>query len=129
VGAVVLDAGVVIALIDVADPHHVQAVARFRDHRHDELVMPASVYAEVLVRPARLGRLEETRHDLLALGLRAEAIGEATAEAAARLRARFASLRLPDALVLGHAEAIGADVVLTTDRRWRALFPSVRLVG
>jgi predicted nucleic acid-binding protein len=55
-------------------------------------------------------------------------LGVESAEAAARIRAQFRSLRLSDALVLGHAEAIGADAVLTTDRRSRRVSPRVRVV-
>lgn len=45
----VLDASVVIAFRDPADALHARAVAAFRSHRSDELVLPASVYAQVLV--------------------------------------------------------------------------------
>jgi predicted nucleic acid-binding protein len=119
----------VIALIEARDAHHVGSHASLLRHTEDELIMPASAYAEVLVRPAREGRVAEVRADLRTLALRIDVIGEASAEAAARLRARFTSLRLPDALVLGHAEAIGADVVLTTDRRWRRVAANVAVVG
>ena len=40
------------------------------------------------------------------------------ASAAARLRARHRSLRLPDALVIASASVAGADRLVTTDRRW-----------
>lgn len=128
-GTVVLDAGVLIALVEAGDVHHAGARASLLRHSEDALVMPASAYAEVLVRPAREGRIEAVRTDLGTLPLRIDAIGEAAAEAAARLSGRFASLRLPDALVLGHAEAIGADLVLTTDRRWRRVAANVAVVG
>jgi hypothetical protein len=36
--------------------------------------------------------------------------------------------RLPDALVLAYAEALDADVVLTTDRRWSRASARVRVV-
>jgi predicted nucleic acid-binding protein len=129
VGKVVLDARVVIALIEGGDAHHADAHAALLRHTEDELILPASAYAEVLVRPAREGKVAEVRTDLHTLALRIDAIGEASAEEAAALRGRFTSLRLPDALVLGHAEAIGADVVLTTDRRWRRVAANVAVVG
>jgi predicted nucleic acid-binding protein len=40
------------------------------------------------------------------------------ATAAARLRARHRSLRLPDALVIATASVRRADRLVTTDRRW-----------
>ena len=128
-GAVVLDASVAIALIDSGDAHHAQAAARFRDHPVDDLILPASAYAEMLVRPAALGRVDEVRTNLFSLGLRVGSLDRESGEAAARLRARFRSLRLPDALVLGHAEAIAADVVLTTDRSWKRAASNVKVVG
>ena len=46
-------------------------------------------------------------------------LGADVARASADLRARHATrLRLPDAFVLGTAVSLGADLVLTADRRW-----------
>jgi predicted nucleic acid-binding protein len=129
VGAVVVvDTGVVIGVLDGSDAHHSAARAVLEIHRDDDLRIPSSAYAEAIVRPAREGRLDDVRRDLHALGLAIDAVAEQSAEAAARLRARH-GLRLPDALVLGHAEAIEADLVLTTDARWRRISPQVRVVG
>jgi predicted nucleic acid-binding protein len=129
VGAVVVvDSGVVIGLLDGSDAHHSAARGALADHRDDDLRIPSSAYAEAIVRPAREGRIDEVRRDLHALGLAVDAIPEPSAAAAARLRARH-GLRLPDALVLGHAEAIDADVILTTDARWRRISTKVRVVG
>ena len=47
------------------------------------------------------------------------------AVAAARLRARHRSLRLPDALVIATAMLAGADQLVTTDRKW----PTARTLG
>jgi len=52
-------------------------------------------------------------------------LGDEIAVAAAGLRARHPSLKLPDALVIATAEEEGADKLLTTDRRW----PSARHLG
>ena len=125
---IVVDSGVVIGVMDGADPHHAAARAALEKHREDDLRVPASAYAEALVRPGRVGRLEEVRADLAALGLAIDAIDGASAEAAARLRGLH-GLRLSDALVLGHADAIGADAVLTTDRRWARVSRLVRVVA
>jgi hypothetical protein len=37
------------------------------------------------------------------------------------LRARYAALRLPDALVIATAIQLDADFLLTTDLRWKKL--------
>jgi len=52
---IVLDASVVIGFLDAKDPHHQRAVAALTALRGESLVVPASVYAEILVGPARRG--------------------------------------------------------------------------
>lgn len=117
---VVLDASVVIAHADSQDALHDAATKALGDHADDDLVLPASAYAEVLV-GLPPSRFSELRAALTALAIRIEPIDAGIAEAAARLRARRPSLRLPDALVVAVGDVLGADVVLTGDRRWRQL--------
>ncbi len=125
---IVLDASVVIAHLDPADPHHEAAVAALADHAAEDVRLPASAYAEALVDPARKGRADVARDKIRALLLGIEPIGEAIAERTAVLRADNPSLRLPDALVIACGEELGADAVLTTDRRWKR-FGRVRVIG
>ncbi len=127
-GTVVLDAGIVIGWLETSDAHHAAADAAIDQHADDDVRIPSSVYAEILVRPARRCATELTRNLLRDVGIRIDAIGEETAEHAAKLRAAHPSLRLPDALVLGYAEVIDADVVLTTDRRWKRVSDRVHVV-
>ncbi|MBA2460821.1 MAG: type II toxin-antitoxin system VapC family toxin [Actinobacteria bacterium] len=127
-GTVIIDAGLVIGHLNSADAHHVAARTALRAYKDDVLVLPASAYAEVMSGPVLRGTDDVARAAISALAVAVGPIDEASAEAAAALRAVHRSLRLPDALVLGHAEAIGADVVLTTDRRWSAVSPRVRVV-
>jgi predicted nucleic acid-binding protein len=129
VGTVVLDASVVIGHLDARDVHHQAARAALERHEADDLLLPASAYAEALVGPVRRGETERARSGIGELGLTIAPIDEEAAEAAATLRGRFPSLRLPDALVLGHAEAIDADAVLTTDAWWSRVSPRVRPVA
>jgi len=121
-GLVVVDAGVVIAILDAHDAHHQAARATIAtmSSAHD-LVLPASAYAEVMVHPFEDGLDEVALVDgfIDALPARVEPASRQTARAAAELRARHGrSLRLPDALVIGTAIAIGADVVVTTEAHW-----------
>jgi predicted nucleic acid-binding protein len=55
VAALILDAGVLIGLLDVADAHHDQAVDHVdsADRRETTLLTPASAYSEALVAFAR----------------------------------------------------------------------------
>jgi predicted nucleic acid-binding protein len=122
-GVTVLDAGVVIAVLDPADAHHAAAAVSFRDARTQpdaKVLLPASAYAEVLVHPARAGAAAfDLARRFCSEQLRLEPLSGEIAEAAARLRAVHTALRLPDALVIATAEVAGAERLLTTDRRWR----------
>jgi predicted nucleic acid-binding protein len=132
-GAVVLDASVILGLLDPLDALHLAAARATRERRAAgvRLLMPASVLAEVLVAPTRHGKAELA----LTRRLLADAFGdphpvdESVAVAAAAWRARRPSLRLPDALVLATADAVRADGVLTGDKRWRGLDRRIEIVG
>jgi len=121
VALTVLDAGVVIAFFDANDPHYDAArdALTAATDAQDDLVLPASAYSEVLVRPFMRGDTAVDRIDGLIdeLPARVEAASRSIAKAAAALRAEHGrTLRLPDALVLATAADLGADRVLTTDR-------------
>lgn len=122
----VLDAGVVIAILDRGDTHHTaatQAVAAAIE-RGAELVLPSSAYTEVLVAPHRRGAQAVAIVDAFvdALPARVEPATRTIAAAAAELRSRDGNhLRLPDALVVATAMVLGAERVITTDARWPRL--------
>ena len=113
----VLDASVVIALLDENDALHERAAAVIENARSDELILPASAFAEILVAPYRqsadaVARFEAT---LAEVPVRIEPLTATIARRAASLCAAHARLRLADALVLATAAEAGA-VVLTADR-------------
>lgn len=111
---IVLDAGVLIAHLDRADPFHGAAVDFLEENEEFEFAAAALTVAESLVHPtangqaaefdATLERLRLVRIDLVADDVRAVAEVRATTR-----------LRMPDALVLFTAERHGAEIV-TTDR-------------
>ncbi len=127
---VVVDASVVIGYLDGDDAHHRAAVAALDASGTDDLVLPATAYAEVMVAPARRGAaaMDRVEAALAALAVRMVAVTPAIARAAAGLRARHRSLRLPDALVLATADELGAARVLTADRAWAKISRRVRLI-
>jgi predicted nucleic acid-binding protein len=129
VAIVVLDANVVIALLDAGDAHHAAAVSAVGQAQRDVLVLPVSAYGEILVDPWRRGldAVAIVRGFVKDLGIRIEPLTEDIAERAARLRARHESLRLPDALVLATADALDA-AALTCDRAWRHVSRRVRVL-
>ena len=118
-GSVVLDSGVIIGLFSSADPHHEWATARIEEGliQRDSLIISTVTVAEVLVRPARTGDAEKVLADLHSLRADVAEVSQAVALRAARLRASHASLRLPDAFILATAQELGAESLLTTDKR------------
>ena len=129
----VLDAGVLIAVLDGTDAHHAAAsdAVRAALARGDRLVLPASAYSEILVAPNRRGGEAVATVDAFvdALPAAVEPATRAIAAQAAELRARHgARLRLPDALVVATAMVVGARRVMTTDAGWPELRVPVELV-
>ncbi len=130
----ILDAGVVIALVDATDVHHSQSRAALREalDRGGDLVLPASAYAECLVGPLRRGPEAAAIVDafLEALPARVEPVTRSIARTAAALRSRHGhAVRLPDALVLATAIELQADRLLTTDAGWPPFDLPVRVIG
>ena len=129
----VLDAGVIIAILDAGDAHlagAVEAVRSALDHG-DALVLPASAYAEILVAPHRRGAEAVATVDAFvdALPARVEPATRAVAAMAAELRARHGGqLRLPDALVVATGVVLGATRIVTTDAGWPQLPVTVGVI-
>jgi len=121
-GSLILDASVLIGLLDTADAHHARAVDEVERADLDgaTLVTPASAYSEALVAFARAGRLGDARAALTAMGIEVVPLNAATAERAAELRARHRGLRLPDAMVLATARRLEGDLLTYDDRLARA---------
>ena len=119
-GALILDASALIAVLDDQDAHHTRAVDQLEaaDAAGRALVAPASAYSEALVAFARAKQLELGRSGVAGLGVEVAPLTADLAERAAMLRARHKGLRLPDAMVLACAEELGGEVV-SYDRRLR----------
>ncbi len=117
-GALILDASVLIGLLDTADAHHARAVSDVEagDQARRELIVPASAYSEALVAFARAGRLADARAAIAAMGIEIAPLTAAMAERAAELGADRKYLRLPDAMVVACAREIGGDLLTYDDR-------------
>ncbi|HMD56566.1 MAG TPA: PIN domain-containing protein [Solirubrobacteraceae bacterium] len=117
-GALILDASVLIGLLDIADSHHAGSIddVEAADRAGQELLVPASAYSEALVAFARAGRVREAREAIAAMGITVTPLSATVAERASELRARHERLRLPDAIVLATARELQAEL-LTYDRR------------
>jgi predicted nucleic acid-binding protein len=118
VGTLILDASVLIGLLDTADADHALSVDEVEaaDERGTTLLTPASAYSEALVSFARVGRVGDAREAIAAMGIAVTPLTAAIAELAAELRAAHDRLRLPDAIVLATARELGGDL-LTYDNR------------
>lgn len=118
--AVVLDSDVVVGFLDRQDALHEAADAVIREFaRKQRLVASVVTYAEVLT-GARLGHHNEDDVAGFFRGLLSAVlpVDVAVANAAADLRSRFKSLRMPDALILATAETDSdVDLIVTGDQR------------
>jgi predicted nucleic acid-binding protein len=126
VGLTVVDAGIIIGILDAADPHHDAAVRLLSMvlTEGDEIAVPASAYAEALVGPARSGPAGRKVVDdfLMDMAANVEPLTRQAAARAAELRATHGRrLKLPDALIVAIAMHLKADRIVTTDRRWPKL--------
>jgi predicted nucleic acid-binding protein len=133
--AVVLDSDAVIGFLDRDDALHDAADAAVRDVVGGHRILASVVtYAEVMT-AARLGH-----HDEAAVGgFFAELISAIlpvdvpVADRAAEFRARFRSLRMPDALILASADTeASVDLIITGDQqiaKVSGLSCAVRLLG
>ncbi len=125
----ILDASVLIALLDPADALHAKALQAVIAAAGDEMAIPASALAETLVAPARAGKLAAARAAIRLLDLRVTPIDEAVGVEAARLRGRHQALRLPDALVIASGKVLRARTILTGDVRWSGVSRLVSIVA
>jgi predicted nucleic acid-binding protein len=112
---VVLDASALIALASDTDPNHSWALEIFRDTAAFGIQMTALTQAEVLVHPARAGKLEKFLKLIGALGLEITPIEESDSSQIAKIRAAT-SLKMPDAVVLSQAIKVAGSIA-TADKQ------------
>ncbi len=125
----VLDASLAIAYLDGSDAHHERATSTIAESKLDERVLPASAYSELLVRAYRGGPAAVTEVELFIadLAIRIHPVDASVARRAAELRARHASVRLPDALVLATADVLDG-IAITADRAWTRVSRRARVI-
>ncbi|MCL9665403.1 PIN domain-containing protein [Curtobacterium albidum] len=111
----VLDANVVIALLDEGDGLHERAFDLIEDHAWDEFCTSALTLAEMLVRPASRGHADRERGTIARLGVTVVPVTDGTARRAADVRATR-RLGMPDAVVLVTAQRLQGQLA-TFDRK------------
>ena len=112
---IVLDASALIAHLDAGDAHHARAGLLLTETAGEELCASPLTLAEVLVGPARGGRLDDARAALGQLGIRGVALTDDAPARLATLRAET-SLKLPDCCVLLAAAQVGGTVATFDER-------------
>ena len=116
---IVVDASVLIAHLDDNDALHSRAVDALLATAEQPLACSPITLAEVLVGPARAGRVRDARTAVEDLGVVELPLGDDAATRLARLRAET-GLKMPDCCVLLTAENAQAEAVLTFDDRLAA---------
>lgn len=106
---IVLDASVLIAYLDGCDDHHEAAESLLADAIDDDLGVNPLTLAEVLVVPARTGRMDVVLSVLRDLDIASLPFPHDTAVRLAELRASTC-LRMPDCCVLLAAQDTGASI-------------------
>lgn len=96
---IVLDASVLIAFLFEQDVHHEAAVALLQESAAEPFCASSITLAEVLVVPARHGRLPAAERMLADLGVEELSLPRGAAVLLARLRAE-SGLKMPDCCVL-----------------------------
>ena len=119
---VALDADVLIAFLDASDAQHESAVDALRPRlaTGQQLLIAASVYAEILVRPIQRGSDHAVDAFIDAISATIVPIDRVIVRRAAQMRGAHRALRLPDAISLATALVGGAEYV-TLDRRLRKI--------
>jgi predicted nucleic acid-binding protein len=113
---IVLDASVLIAHFDDTDAHHERAHRILHAGVQHQLAVSQITLAQVLVAPARAGKLELVGTGLRRLKVQRVTLGEDAPERLALLRAET-GLKLPDCCVLLAAEQVEARLIATFDDR------------
>ena len=114
----VLDASVVIALLDSDDAHHGDAVDSLEACADEDLAINVVTLAEILVGPMRARREAKVMRELTDIGIHVVGITADAGQRLAELRLRT-GLRMPDCCVLLAAQDVSGDV-LTFDQRLAA---------
>lgn len=122
---IVLDANILIALLDANDIHHPQVVELLDHHADESYAASALTIAEALVYPAKGAREQHAARALDDVGLVVLPLGADDAQPLARIRAEY-RVRMPDAVVL-HTAIRNRGGLATFDRTLRKVAREARV--
>lgn len=112
---VVLDASVLIALVNSDDAHHEWAVSFLLDTVEEDLCISTLSLAEALIYPTKAGRASEFQTSIAGLDLNIAPISADSAAELAEVRVT-SGLKMPDAVML-HLALSRKAALATTDTR------------
>lgn len=121
---IVLDASVLIAHLDALDAHHRRAGALLAASGADPLGASVVTMAEVLVGPARAGRVEQGTSALHALGVAPLPLDAVRAPSNLAVLRAQTGLKLPDCCVLLAALDTEGEIATFDERLARAAVSS-----
>ncbi len=110
---IILDANVLVALVDAHDLHHDWALQFFKDTVEEDLAINTLTLAEVLVHPTRAGKARKFLSNIKGLGLEVLELAADAAPSLAETRAD-SELKMPDAVVL-HGALARSSAIATLD--------------
>ncbi|MEU8035542.1 PIN domain-containing protein [Streptosporangium sp. NPDC049078] len=126
---VMLDTNVIVGLLDPDDALH--GHARDAVHRWESeaasFTISVITWSELRVGAVRKGVAAEKMLAAFRSAVidRIVEVDETTAESAALLRAADLTIRVPDALIIATARTVGADALLTADRKFPGIAPDL----
>lgn len=109
---IVLDASILIALLDEKDLHHSWALQTFIDTVSEDLAIAVLTLAEAMVHPVKVGRREEFLKNIEGLGLDVRGLEKEDVPAIAQVRAS-SGLKMSESIALHLAESSGAALATT----------------
>ncbi|GAA4221207.1 putative nucleic acid-binding protein [Streptosporangium album] len=126
---VMLDTNVIAGLLnpdDALHDHACNAVRRWED-KAASFTISVITWSELRVGAVRRGVAAEKMLGAFRAAVidRIVEVDETTTESAALLRAADLTIRVPDALIIATAREVGADALLTADRKFPGIAPEL----
>ncbi|WP_326637679.1 type II toxin-antitoxin system VapC family toxin [Streptosporangium sp. NBC_01755] len=126
---VMLDTNVIAGLLNPDDALHSHAcdTVRRREDKAASFAISVITWSELRVGAVRKGVAAEKMLEAFRAAVidRIVEVDETTAESAALLRAADLTIRVPDTLIIATARAVGADALLTADRKFPGIAPEL----
>lgn len=128
-GLTIVDASVMLAWLNPAEPHHRPATEGLRHAAaRGEIGLPLIAFSECLVRPYRQGVTAARRVERKLTAVASVALPNLDiARQTAQLRATR-DLKTPDALVIATGIVLKATAIMTLDERWNGIDSRVQVL-